>query len=399
MVRKLKVAKSDTFVFILYLYIFRNILNIVIPFFGYADELLAVTGIIYFLLSKHRNMFRKENRIIIAGLLLYVLAGIFSYVFHRFQPFWSITLPDLLLDVKFWIWFYIGYKFTNKSFDQLISKLEPHAKLLICILFTFSVADAGLHIFNEMSDIKMGMRAVGLWDGPAALASSAFTLLAIIISKKGSKWVSPYVIFALAVITMTLRYKSLAVVAAYIVFLLYRANKLKKVKIYHIMILGILAVFIARNQLITYFYTRDVNARSVLWIKSFSLAFQYFPFGAGPGTFASYYSRVLYSPLYSMLKIQNIYGLSRSYTAFVSDTFWPTVIGQFGVLGFVGYAMAIYWLYKRVMKYSRVEPNRFFVGMYLLVYMMITSVAESAFLHWNAVMIAILLGMVVRDRE
>lgn len=397
--KKLKVKKSDTFVFILYLYIFRNILIVVIPFFGYADELLAVIGIIYFLLAKHKNLLRKENRIIIIGLFLYVLAGIFSYVFHRFQPFWSITLPDLLLDVKFWIWFYIGYKFTNKSFDQLISKLEPHAKFLICVLFAFSVSDVRLHIFNDMSDIKMGMRAVGLWDGPAALASSAVTLLAIIISKKGSKWVSPYVIFALIVITMTLRYKSLAVVAAYIVFLLYRANKLKKIKIYHVMILGILAIFIARNQLITYFYMRDVNARSVLWIKSFSLAFQYFPLGAGPGTFASYYSRVLYSPLYSMLKIQNIYGLSRSYTAFMSDTFWPTVIGQFGVLGLVGYAMALYWLYKRIMKYSRVEPNRFFVGMYLLAYMMITSVAESAFLHWNATMIAILLGMVVRDRE
>lgn len=397
--KQLKVNKSDLFIVILYLYIFRNILIHYIPIFRYADEFLGVIGIIMFLLNKHKNVFKKDNKLIAFGLIIYILAGVMSYLLHRIQPLLSITLPDMFLDIKFWAWFYIGYKFSKKSYEHIINKLELHARFLICVLFVFTVIDLVFHLFNEMTDIKMGMRAIGLWDGPAALTSSACTLLVIIISKKSNKWISPFTIMVLLTILLTLRYKALATVAVYICFFLYQAGSLKRIKVYHIAILGVLAVFVARVQIITYINTRNINARSVLWIKSVTLAMKYFPFGTGPGTFASYYSRVQYSPVYSMLGINNIQGLRESNPNFISDTFWPMVIGQFGMIGLIGYVMSLYWLYKEINIHSLIDSNRYFSGIFILIYMMITSVAESTFLNWNAVMIAIILGIVLRKKQ
>lgn len=396
--KRLKITKSSLFVVLLYLYVFRNPFSNIINGYFYFDEIVGILGLWLLILKKHKEIFSKRNLSITIGTFLYISAAIVSTSIHNFQPFFGAALPDFYLCIKFWLWFYIGYSWCNRTSQDILNKLEIHAKYLTWVLFVATVLDFPFHIFNEMTDIKFGIRAVGLWDGPAALSSTAVSLL-VIITMTSKKILNKYTVFNLIVILLTLRFKSLAFIAVFVLFYMYRIVGVKKIKPYHVVIFAVLALFVARYQVIIYIQTRDVNARSILWINSFRLALKYFPYGSGLGTFASHYSKVVYSPIYSMLGIQYAYGLSEAYGSFISDTFWPMVIGQFGVIGLAGYVLMLYWVYKQIKNLSIVREEAYFTGIYVLLYMSITSVAESTFLHWNALMIAILLGIIVRKEK
>ena len=393
---KLRINKSDFFIFLLYFYVFRNLIRSFFPFFQYSDEIFAVIIVFYI---NYKELFYQETKVATFSIIGFILVGIISYIINRFQPFFTVTIIDLFLDIKFWIWLYFGYKFTDKRADYILSKMDVHVKLLITFLFAISLIDVFFHVFNELNDIKMGMRSVGLWDGPASLSSTMVSLLVIVMANKNNHFLNFYTLFSLIVIALTLRYKSLATIAVFFSFIFFNAINLKKIKIYHILFISIIAILVSKEQIVTYIYTRDVNARSVLWIESFTLASIFFPFGAGPGTFASYLSGVFYSPLYQFLGIQDIQGLTQASPSFVSDTFWPAVIGQFGFAGLFLYLLLLYWLFNAIKKNANMFSNYYFTGMFILCYLMITSVAESSFLHWNAFFLAITLGLIVRSKK
>lgn len=93
-----------------------------------------------------------------------------------------------------------------------------------------------------------------------------------------------------------------------------------------------------------YLFARDPmqQARDVLYVASASLAYRYFPLGAGPGLFGGYAARLYYSPLYAQMGLDHVWGLSRSNPAFLDDTFWPHLLGEFGVLGIAVYCWLLF---------------------------------------------------------
>lgn len=81
-----------------------------------------------------------------------------------------------------------------------------------------------------------------------------------------------------------------------------------------------------------YFLT-EMTPRLFLIINALHLAVDFFPFGAGPGTYGSAVAKLFYSPVYLGLGFDGLYGLSELDTDFLSDSFWPMVIGQYGFIG------------------------------------------------------------------
>ena len=82
-------------------------------------------------------------------------------------------------------------------------------------------------------------------------------------------------------------------------------------------------------------------ARNALYIKSLRIAADYLPFGSGLGTFGGWIAYLYYSPLYYKYGLSNIYGLSKG-GSFACDTFWPYIIGQFGIIGLLSYLWIIW---------------------------------------------------------
>lgn len=80
------------------------------------------------------------------------------------------------------------------------------------------------------------------------------------------------------------------------------------------------------------------QARIALYLGSIDIAQDHLPLGGGLGRYASWMSRVDYSPLYVEYGLSDIRGLRENNPLYATDTFWPQILGEFGVVGLIGYA-------------------------------------------------------------
>jgi hypothetical protein len=80
-----------------------------------------------------------------------------------------------------------------------------------------------------------------------------------------------------------------------------------------------------------------VQARTALYAGSILIARDHAPFGAGLGRYGSHMSRVDYSPMYTEYGLAEINGLREQNPKFVTDTFWPQILGELGAVGLLGY--------------------------------------------------------------
>lgn len=74
--------------------------------------------------------------------------------------------------------------------------------------------------------------------------------------------------------------------------------------------------------------------RNALYIGSLAVARDHLPLGAGLGRFGSHMSRESYSPVYQAYGLELVSGLREADPVAVTDTFWPMVLGETGVIGF-----------------------------------------------------------------
>jgi O-antigen ligase len=83
------------------------------------------------------------------------------------------------------------------------------------------------------------------------------------------------------------------------------------------------------------------TARELLYQGAVTVAIDHFPLGAGLGRYGSWMSRVEYSPLYRELGFDSVWGLRPDFPLFITDTFWPQILGEIGVFGVAAYLVFI----------------------------------------------------------
>jgi hypothetical protein len=142
---------------------------------------------------------------------------------------------------------------------------------------------------------------------------------------------------------------------------------------------------------------RSEVARFMLYAATPFVLIDHFPFGSGFASFATYSSGIYYSPLYSNYGLDGVWGLSKSYYAFVADTYYPS-LAQFGVAGIALYAA--FWVYiirKAYKMYSAgAERNRvlFYIILLIAGYLAIDGIADATFISYRgffAMMLAALI--------
>lgn len=90
-------------------------------------------------------------------------------------------------------------------------------------------------------------------------------------------------------------------------------------------------------------------ARTAMTAGSVDIANSGFGFGAGFGQFGSWVAALHYSPLYIERGYQRVYGLAPlewHEANYLTDTFWPAVLGESGWLGFLFYALFLLTVFK-----------------------------------------------------
>jgi O-antigen ligase len=132
-------------------------------------------------------------------------------------------------------------------------------------------------------------------------------------------------------------------------------------------------------------YGGDPNslARVALHYTSIEIARDHFPFGTGLASFGSYASSVYYSDVYGEYGLTKVWGLSPAYPAYITDTFWPMVLGQGGVVSLVPYLLIFGVLFRTFWsaagKPTASQEDRFLAicGMFLI----LGSLLESTSSH------------------
>ena len=99
-----------------------------------------------------------------------------------------------------------------------------------------------------------------------------------------------------------------------------------------------------------------------------------------------------------MYRMAGIWGLSPDYSAFVSDTYWPMVLGQTGFFGFAGLLLALTVFVKKVLKMKDMRAS-FASGLLILAQLLISSTSESALVNPLAVPMAFWLGLLLAEHR
>ena len=144
---------------------------------------------------------------------------------------------------------------------------------------------------------------------------------------------------------------------------------------------------------------KDSFARAILYVRSPEILMDHFVFGSGLASYATYSSGdVGYSRVYENYNIENVWGLQEGDCPFVSDTFFPELV-QFGIVGIILFFYFWVWVYRKIKpRDADVESLQLYkIGLLIIAFATIESVAGSAFLQGSGIIVMILLGFVVRD--
>lgn len=87
--------------------------------------------------------------------------------------------------------------------------------------------------------------------------------------------------------------------------------------------------------------------RSLLYRYAFITSIACFPIGSGFGTYGSVMAAKYYSILYQNYGFQSLYGMSKDMTNFLLDSYYPMILGQFGILGCGVFFVFLYRILKK----------------------------------------------------
>lgn len=373
------------------LLLFEDPLSLSIPLVGYLDELFAAFGLVVYLFSKD-----KPRIGIVLPVSLYVLFGFLGFLDNMQQPVVAAVF-DAFLNLKFFFSICFGIAIARVISWRALSALGSLAKALTVGLFALLVLNFAFGLFPGQ-EYRFGFQIPKLFFSHSEyLAGAQILLLALGLmagTKRSDIFEYAWIMLAVANIALTLRYKALTAALFAVVLIIVVVIKKKRFSWWNYAVIIAVALCVSWGQLIEYFGD-TTTARSALTATSFEIAGDCFPIGTGFGSFGSYMSRVFYSPVYYEYGLSSIYGLMNISGAdsFVSDTFWPMVIGQTGYAGLLCYIGALVMIYRKIGLLYPQHLSLYSTSLFLYVYLLIQSTSSAAFVGPISVPIGIVIGI------
>lgn len=365
--------------------------------FDYTDEICAL--LLFLLFGYH--LFRKPQWPVNKA-FLFTLCAFFFYLVYSIVIRSNATagiLSDFVIQIKPYLAFFCVY-----SLAPLFSKNRKVVLKLVSLafwIFLLIVAAAELYSPGMMPDIM----------GHASYFAAAVVSISLcyLYSTDGfSLKTKLCFLFLLSVGLISGRAKFYGFYAICLVGILYFSN-LKRLKLNLrtiIVLVGMLAaiVLVTWNKIELYFIQniaadseeKDLIARFILYVTSIEIFRDYFPFGSGFGSFATYSSGVYYSDIYVKYGIEGVWGISRQFYSYIADTYYPS-LAQFGVTGVMLYIS--FWLHILLKGYSffKKKPRQllkyFFTTILITMFFAIEGTSDSTFTTHRGFFILMLLAM------
>lgn len=403
---------------------FQNPLEKVWDPFSYIDEIIALFGAylgLYDIVIVRKGRPSKEQLRIGILLLLFIAVGLAGNLIYQYQPLKCVII-DLYTNLKFF--FAIGtgyYLFNTLSWEEMKHTVRQNVQLIMLILFSVFLADR-IFLFWP-SEVRYGISSAKLFYSHPTYLAGAMAFLLVLLTVFYDKKNLPSIAMAVMIMACTLRAKSLASAAVYVLMFVFLLVFKWKLRIWHVIVAGVGSVAVAWEKIRFYFIDLSGHAaRSVILQTSFKVMRDHFPIGTGFGTYGSAEAGKHYSPVYlnynfndnwELRDVNNVENSLRLihenewYLAqyqknpdfinnppFLSDHFWPIVFGQSGALGTIVFLVILGVLLKQCLDVQKSDQYSYVGVVFIMCYLMISSAAEPAFHNAVAIPLALVLGMV-----
>lgn len=386
---------SIILIVVILLFLFSTVVEDYIHIFSYYDEAIAIVGLVALFFSRRYD--KDEQKILLAGMMLVVFSLLSNLIF-KYQKI-GVAILDAFLNVKFWLALFFGMRsskyFRIERHRKLVSTLVKKIVILFVILFAL---DNLFGIFTPI--MREGLRSTHLfyWQ-PTYLVAYCVWMIMILISLDNRKSTLKYLFPLLLLMCTTYRSKAIAAVALFVAIYYLAFIRKKRVTTKTFLIFLPAVILIGWEQIYWYFFSpiRLDSARNVLTIVAFKIAREKFPFGSGFGTFASRLSGIYYSPLYDLYGISSVNGLNRADYGYISDSFWPMIIGQCGFIGLTLFIIMLSILYKKICSLRSYNKDYYIASLTGFSYLLIASMAESSFVHPIMMPIAWWFGLLIGE--
>ena len=415
-------GKILAFILFLYLLVFQSPLESVWAPFSYIDELISLIGIIYvFGELVFRRKFEIPRYMIFAVLCLavFVASGLIGNILYRYQPLKSVVI-DLYTNLKFFFAIVTGFTlFRTIPWGKLQYHGNLHARIITGFLFVVFLLDRVFVLYP--TGIRHGIRSASLFYSSPTYLAGAIAFLLCLMTIFFQKLNYPFMAMNLIMIVFTMRSKAIASAMVIIALFAFLVLLKREMKLWHVLVLGIVAVVAAWPQIYYYFiHLSGWSARSVLLLTSFKIMKDFFPIGTGFGTYASSEAEKHYSPVYrkygfhhnwelrDVKDTENTKRLIKKFHIdpkdpwggpFLNDSFWPIIFGQTGVIGTIAYISALGILVKKSWELQKKHVYAFIAVMYSWIHLLICSMAEPAFNNATAIPLAIIMGIALCAME
>lgn len=364
--------------------------------FSYCDEIatIAVVCAAFFRFHASKNALADgmstSSKLALIWLFVVVSAAFLGNAFCGVHASTAAILTDFLTCCKFPIAL-IASIYAFACSERLSALFEIEAKILLVVMTVLGIGNLFFD-FGMGSEARFGIRAsfTFVFDHPTYLVFCAAGLTAFLMKDRERNM--PFIVMGMLFVLLSLRSKGFAF-AAVCLLLLLTFGKSNRLSVVHIA-LGLVAVaLIGMDQYINYYQSAGY-ARGELARQAIAVANDYFPLGTGFATYGSAVTAQIdnYSPLYYAYGLSTVWGLAPGAASFLSDTFWPTVLAQFGYFGLVAFAALLIALF--VMCYKAGGGSRLPV-ICIFAYLLISSTSESSFFNPSAAYLAMCAGLAI----
>ncbi len=383
-------------IFLLGSIIFENKISIV----KYFDEVLVLVFLlftIFNLLLKRIKLSLRDTFLIFTWIGL-IFIGIISNVFIKIdRKIFEICLDIVSFSKLFIFIICTKYLFSYKTVDSFFDSLVKISKCLVILLFVLSIGS----VFFDFG--MRGQKRFGIYGFNfifeyahefSVFVLCLYTVLYLKLKKRRDRILYSFLIFF--VLILTLKGPSMLIPFIFLGFSSIYKYKNKLNVLIILSFLMVICIWISKFQIINYL-TNENAPRYLLFKYGFITARNYFPFGSGFGTYGSSIAASAYSPLYEAYGFSSLYGMSPEDYQFLNDTYYPMIIGQFGILGALIMSFVFYSFFKTCFQcYNR--KNKI-ISSILLCYFIIHSVGSAILTSSAGVLGLIFISLVWKYDE
>ena len=396
-----KFIDNTFYLLFLFTIVFGVIFYDTTKYFSFVDELCALGLCMLYGYYVFHTPNWSFNKMFLITLGVFIFYLIYSFYIHCNTK--AAIISDFIIQFKPYIAFFTVYAFAPRFSEQMKRNIRLLAGVFSIYLLIIGIAG----LFNH-SILKIML-------GHESRLATAATIMALTYLFCSNYTMRDKIVF-LVILSISLfsgRSKAYGffVLATFLVLYLNSSFRLK-LNFKNSMLLTValvLTTIVAWDKINLYFIqggfgggraVDDLYARMALYYFSTNVFADYFPFGSGFATYATYTSGVYYSPLYNKYGMDIMYGLTESDPKFIADTYYPA-LAQFGVVG-----AALFFLFwgtialkaSRMLR-EKINLKYFAITILIIIFFLIECTSDSTITHNRGLFVMMLLGLSLKHMK